>query len=194
MSEEHANGASQGTASQAEETARAQEATENTEQGNTEQAEQQTEGVREAQSVGELPEWAQKEIKDAREEAAKARKARNHAQKSGQTELQTVSQERDTLKEENEKLTRQVRRSSFIETVSLPNARAAWGYVLDGTVEVEYDENNRPKNLDAVRKALREADSGLFGSGSADGGKTTVTNSFSGKPGKDRLVHAYDSN
>ena len=87
-----------------------------------------------------------------------------------------------------------MRRSQFIETIGLPNARAAWGFVLDGTVEVDFDENNRPKNLEAVRKALREEDGSLFGNGSADGGKTTANGGgYQGAPGRGRLAHAYDN-
>lgn len=91
-------------------------------------------------------------------------------------------------------LTRQVRRSSFIEQIGLPNPRAAWGYVLDGTVEVEWDDNHKPSNLDAVRKALKTEDAGLFGNGSADGGRRTGS---SGAPqnihGADLIKHAYEN-
>ncbi len=199
----------QATTPQAEETGPAQEATKNnTEQGTQEgqeqrreerqeTEEQETEGqvrAKEPQSVEELPKWARDEIKGLRKENSSRRTAQKEQQNAEATELQNVSAERDTLKEENEKLTQQVRRSRFIETISLPNARAAWGYVLDGTVEVDFDENNRPKNLDAIRNALREEDGALFGNGSADGGATGKNGSgFSGRPGVDRMAYAYEN-
>lgn len=153
------------------------------------------------QSVDDLPEWARTEITNVRNEAASNRTKLRAAERrvselesargSADEELAT---ENSTLKEDNDRLRNRVRRSAFIETIGLPNARAAWGYVLDGTVEVEYDDNDRPQKLDAVRKALREEDASLFGNGSADGGRTTNGSGYSGAPGRDRLAAAYDNN
>lgn len=91
-------------------------------------------------------------------------------------------------------LTRQVRRSSFLETVGLPNPRAAWGYVLDGTVEVEWDDNHKPSNLEAVRKALKTEDATLFGNGSADGGRRGTSATVTNLHGSDLIAHAYANN
>lgn len=91
-------------------------------------------------------------------------------------------------------LQRQVRRSAFIEQIGLPNPRAAWGYILDGTVEIEWDENHKPANLDAVRKALKQEDAALFGNGSADGGaRGRVTGAPQNIHGSDLIRHAYEN-
>ena len=203
MSEEQ-----QGTPPQAEATAQDQESAQNTQnaegqqgaQDNGTQEQQETtqettRAAKEPTSVEELPKWARDEMKSLRKENANRRASQKEQQSEEATQLRSVSEERDTLRQENDALKRQVQRSAFIEAIALPNARAAWGYVLDGTVEVEYDENNRPKNLDAIRKALREEDGALFGNGSADGGRTTTTgNGHQGQPGLERLRHAYGAN
>lgn len=147
------------------------------------------------QSVDELPEWAKKEIKDLRSENARRRKADKQAEDANKTELQKRDEEISELRTTNEALQRQVRRASFIESIGLPNPRAAWGYVLDGTVEIEWDENNKAKNLEQIRKTLKEEDGALFGNGSADGGTKTVGQvGYQGPGGPDRIAYAYEQN
>lgn len=175
--------------------AQAQEAAE----GQQEHQQDGGERVREPQGVEELPRWARDEIKNLRKENGARRAAQKEQRDQEASDLQNVSgerdalrEERDALREENEGLTRQVRRAAFIERIGLPNARAAWGYVLDGTVSVDFDDDNRPQKLDAVRKALREEDPSLFGNGSADGGAGGIASGgYTGAPGRDRLAHAY---
>lgn len=195
MPEEQTVQASQeGAESQVQEaTSEAREESTSTE--STQEQQSDTNVGQEPTSIEELPEWVQKEIKALRKENAKARTERQKEADAKKTDLQTKDERIAEVEAENETLTRQVRRSAFIETIALPNPRAAWGYVLDGTVEVEYDEYNRPKNLDAIRKSLKQEDAALFGNGSADGGASSAGNAgYQGAPGYGRLLDAYSNN
>lgn len=152
----------------------------------------------EAQEETEAKTYNEEYVKSLRREAAGYRTRLSAAEKrmqqledSQDAEASAVREENDGLKSENEKLKGQIRRAAFIEMIGLKNPRAAWGYVLDGTVEVEYDDNNRPQGIDAIRKKLQEEEPELFGGGSADGGARTQTEGFNGQPGRDRLTYAY---
>lgn len=146
-----------------------------------------------ATSVEDLPEWAQKEIKALRRENQKTRQKRQEAEDAQKTEQERLSEEVAGLIDTNLGLTRQVRRSNFIEQIGLPNADAAWGYVLDGVAEVEWDEKNGVGNRDDVAKALKNHRPALFGNGSADGGRRGGN---TGAPqnihGSDLIRHAYE--
>lgn len=63
------------------------------------------------------------------------------------------------------------RRNTFIEKVNLPNPRLAYASLAEVGVEVEWDEDDRPTNLPAIRKTLKEEFPREFGTGSADGGR-----------------------
>jgi len=204
---EQAGAPQEGSEGQAQEaTSEATEAQETTQQENQsepqgesqgEAVERQNEDASEAQaatSVDDLPDWAQKEIKALRKENQGVRKARKDAEDAQKSEAQKLADEIAEATETNLALTRQVRRSAFIENVGLPNPRAAWGYVLDGTVEVEWDDNHKPSNLDAVRKALKTEDAGLFGNGSADGGaRGRNTGAPQNIHVSDLIKHAYEN-
>jgi len=107
-------------------------------------------------------------------------------------ELTTISSERDDLRTENESLKERVRRSNFIETIGLPTPRLAYASLNDLSIEVEYDDDYRPKNLEKVRKALKQEFPREFGDGSADGGASgNGDGGYDGTPGIGRLRHAY---
>lgn len=86
------------------------------------------------------------------------------------TELERLTEERDSYKSRATTLEDRVKRSNFIEQISLPNARAAWAVARDEGLEVEWDDEMRPTNLPKVSKELQKIDPQLFGSGSADAG------------------------
>lgn len=140
-------------------------------------------------------------VKTLRTESAGYRKRANAAEsrvkelESGQSEdLSTAQNERDTLKTQNEQLRERIRRAAFIEEIGLPSARLAYASVADLALEVEYDDDDRPTNLDDVRKALKKEFPQVFGDGSADGGAGSGdVGGYEGAPGVGRLRHAHSS-
>ena len=94
MSEEQqAQGSQEEQQGQAQEAAEGQQTQEETTAG-----QQQTEQAKEPQSVEELPKWARDEIKNLRKENGNRRAAQRQQEEAESTELQNVTQERDTLK------------------------------------------------------------------------------------------------
>lgn len=133
-----------------------------------------------------------KESADYRSKLRTAEKQVKTLQEGQDANVQELSTENTNLKEENDKLKGQIRRAAFIESIQLPNPRAAWALAQDIGLEIEWEDNHRPKGLDEVRKRLREEDPNLFGEGSADGGSTTQNgDGYQGPPGVGRIKHAY---
>lgn len=162
----------------------------------------QQEGRQEEEDGQESRTFDQDYVTGLRNEAAGYR-VRAQAAETRVQELETargtadeqLRSENENLRAENTGLLDRVRRSNFIERINLPNARAAWGVLADAAIAVEYDENHRPTNLADVRRALKREFPDLFGEGSADGGATTKKkDGFAGRPGVDRIAHAYETN
>lgn len=187
-SQEGAEGQEQGSEEQGEASAQQQEE-------GQEAQEEQGEGQREAQTKTYDEDYVKglrKESASYRTKLSAANKQIETLQQGQEAGMQELSTENATLKEENHKLKGQIRRAAFIESIQLPNPRAAWALAQDIGLEVEWDENHRPQGLDEVRKKLREEDPNLFGEGSADGGSTTQNpNDYQGPPGKGRLRAAH---
>lgn len=182
----------QATASQEEAAGQVQETTEQTE-ATTEEAVEATEETPAKTYDEDYVKGLRKEAASYRTRLANAEKRVKMLEEGQDADTSAVREENETLKTENESLRDLVRRSAFIEAIDLPNPRAAWAMARDMRMEIEWDENHRPTNLDATRKALREADPGLFGEGSADGGATTRTkNGYEGPAGVGRMRNAYE--
>jgi hypothetical protein len=99
-----------------------------------------------------------------------------------------IAAERDSYKERATRLEDKVKRASFIENVSLPNARAAWAVARDEGLEVEWDDDLRPTNLPKIAKELQKIDPQLFGSGSADAGTDPGRITENGGGGMNALI------
>jgi hypothetical protein len=107
-----------------------------------------------------------------------------------QTELEHATTRASELEERAQTLEKRVRRASFIESINLPNARAAWAVAQDLGLEMEFDDDDRLANADAMRKALKKEDPRLFGTGSADGGERSPAPVSSGDSKADFLANA----
>lgn len=144
-------------------------------QGAQEPAGQEPAEPQEPEGMSDLPEWAQKQIRDLRTESADRRTKLKEFEDRDKTEAQKAADERDTLKTENEALRQTARRSAFLESIQLPSPKLAWNSLSDAGVELKYDDQGRPQkqSLEAARKQLKEYDPEVFGvspDGSADGG------------------------
>lgn len=187
----------QATTSQVEETGTGQEPTDKVEVQETKtevKTGAKADAKAEPQSIEDLPEWVQKEIKALRKENASARTERKKLEDAEKSEVERLTQEASERQERIDRLTRRLNRASFIEQWQGPNARAAWALAQDEGLDIEYDEDERVKNLDAVRKELKKIDPQLFGDGTSDGGTRTQGNTgYDGPPGQGRLAHAYSN-
>lgn len=108
-------------------------------------------------------------------------------------ELTSAQQENETLKGENQELRGRIRRSAFIEQIGLPSPRLAWASLSDLSIDVEYDDDDRPKNLEKIRTALKKEFPREFGDGSADGASHTTGSDTQVTPGYGRLRAAYNN-
>lgn len=162
------------------EEAQAQESQEQTEgqpQEGTEQQEQQNEGqepTSEAGSVDALPAWAQKQLKDARKEAAKYRTDLKKREDADKTELERLTEERDGLTKERETWQRERTASAFQSQINLPSPRLALGAAREMGIEIALDDSGTVKNLEAIRRQLKTQYAREFGDGSADGAASSA--------------------
>lgn len=150
----------------------------NEQQAETQQQEQQTEGqepVSEAGSVDALPAWAQKQLKDARKEAAKYRTDLKKREDADKTELERLTEERDGLTKERETWQRERTANAFQSQINLPSPRLALGAAREMGIEIALDDSGKVKNLEAIRKQLKTQYAREFGDGSADGAATGKT-------------------
>lgn len=168
-----------------EETQQAQESQEQTEgtpqEGTGErqaETQQQSEGQEPtsgaAGSVEELPEWAQKVIKDARKENASFRTRIKKVEDADKTEQQRLTEERDNLLTEKQGWQRERTASAFQSQINLPSPRLALGAAREMGIEIALDDSGTVKNLEAIRKQLKTQYAREFGDGSADGAASSA--------------------
>lgn len=131
----------------------------------------------EAKSVNDLPEWAQRLIKDTRKEAADFRTKLQRIEDKDKTEAERLASERDSLAEAVKAATGRARdksgKASVFEAARAANAvsaNAIYALVRDS---IEYDDDDEPKNLDALISKAKKDEPSLFRAapGSGDGGK-----------------------
>lgn len=91
-----------------------------------------------------------------------------------QQELANERQQREQLQKEIGTYQKEIRRSKFINQVSsslpIDLARLAYNAQGDVGVELQWDDGNNPKNLDAYLEAVRKQYPKVMGLGSANGG------------------------
>lgn len=83
-------------------------------------------------------------------------------------DLQAQLQEKDSKIDEFSSMQR---RSTFIESIGLPNPRLAWAALSDLGLAAEYDDNGKLINTNHLRKVLKTEFPREFGPGSANGGE-----------------------
>lgn len=112
-----------------------------------------------------------KALRDRLKQLEKVQKEREEKEKS---ELERLSATAEELQATNSDLQHRLRRFYFNEQINVPNSRWAWAAARDAGIELEFDDEHRPTNLDAVRKELRKADPNLFGTGKSDAGEKSA--------------------
>lgn len=88
------------------------------------------------------------------------------------TELEKANSRLEELEQQATRKTERLRKANVIQDVKVPNARYAWMAAQEAGIELEFDDDDRLTNADAVAKALKKHDPDLFGTGRADAGET----------------------
>lgn len=136
-----------------------------------------TEQTSEPKEVADLPSWAQKQIRDARKDAEKARARVSEFEDANKTELEKRD---DALKASDERATAAEQRlrdanarSAVTDAATKANAtstRAVYALIRS---DLEFDdETGEPTNVTALLKAAQKDEPSLFraSNGSGDGG------------------------
>lgn len=114
----------------------------------------------------------EKENKKLRDQIKATDREKQQREDAEKTEIERLSTTNEELQSSNSDLQHRLRRFYFNERINVPNSRWAWAAAQDAGIEIEFDDEHNPTNLDEVRKALRKADPNLFGTaGKADAGE-----------------------
>ena len=135
-----------------------------------------TEQTSEPKEVADLPSWAQKQIRDARKDAEKARARVSEFENANKSEIQKrddalkASEQRATAAEQ--RLRDANARSAVTDAATKANAtstRAVYHLIRS---DLEFDDDGEPTNVAALLKAAQRDEPSLFraSSGSGDGG------------------------
>lgn len=120
-----------------------------------------------------------KELKPYKAKAEKADKDRQRREREAMSVTEKLETERDEAQEQlkevrsdNNRLVKQLQRMRFLEQSGwdVKTARRAWNSLGDIDVEPKFDKDGKTTNMQAVKRALKEYDSDLFGPGSVNGG------------------------
>ncbi|MGI8404971.1 MAG: hypothetical protein ACR2OE_09460, partial [Thermomicrobiales bacterium] len=159
---------------------------------------QATEQTSEPTELKDLPAWAQKQIRDARKDAEKSRLKVKEFEDANKTEAERSATAAKAA-EERATAAEQQLRSERAERAVLAAATASYANDPDAILalalpKLDFDDDGRPSNVDAVFAALKKERPERFkaSAGTADGGKQT-SESRDIKPGLDRLTYAYET-
>lgn len=112
-----------------------------------------------------------KEAENLRKRLRQFEQAEEKRRKEQLSQTEALQEENNTLKEQNESLTTQVKRWRFERALNLPDADLAWGMLGDLGLEVEWGDEYQPNNIDDIRKVLKREKPRIWGNGSANGGE-----------------------
>lgn len=127
-------------------------------------------------TVKDLPDWAQKEIRDARKEAADFRTKLQKIEDKDKTESERLTSRLETLEKDNEAKAAALRERDARETVrdAATKAGASDPNLIYRTVkgDIEFDADGAPTNVESVIKDLKQTAPQLFrkSTGPADAG------------------------
>jgi hypothetical protein len=112
-----------------------------------------------------------KEAENLRRRLRQFEKQEEEKRKAQLSETEALQEENGTLKQQLESLQGQVRRANFERSLNLPDADLAWGMLTDLGLEVQWEDNNNPANIDSIRSALKKKKPRVWGNGTANGGE-----------------------
>lgn len=159
---------------------------------------QATEQTSELKEVKDLPAWAQKQIRDARKDAEKARTRVQEFEDANKSELDKREDARKAAEDRATAAEQRLRdanaRSAVTDAATKANAisiKAVYALIRD---DLGFDDDGEPMNVADLLAQAKKDEPQLFkaSNGSVDGGKETSTNREV-KPGMDRLTHAYQN-
>lgn len=161
-------------------------------------AEQQqaSEQTSELKEVKDLPDWAQKLIRDTRKESETYRKQVKQFEDSQKTDSEKLLSRAETAETELAKARSELRdirsEETFVDAATKANARSPRLLFRAYKSELAFDDDGKITNLDTVIQKAMKDEPDLFrkASGRGDGGRHSTTNQDI-KPGVDRIRHAY---
>ena len=113
-----------------------------------------------------------KENQSLRNRLKQLEKEQQKREDAEKTELEKANARLEELEQQVARKTELARKANVVRDVKVPNAKYAWMAAQEAGIELEFNDNDRLVNADAVAKALKKHDPDLFGTGRADAGET----------------------